>query len=242
MKKSFWSGFTLNEALIAVAIVGIVAALTVPNVVSNYQRKAFALAAKKNYTTIQESLAELQTVNYRNKSMYGTVLHQQDGEDLADNVGKFLTEYFKVNKDCGETAQPCFATTYRSINSGTQTAFSCSGYSVSISNGAAICMIPATVSIKHLMGSADTPARDVEVKRPVTVYIDTNGVDAPNIGGRDMFMFKIYEDFSIDEFSPDDIKNATANRDTYFNNNCKTSYIGQGCFGKLIGDKWEMNY
>lgn len=240
MKKSFWSGFTLNEALIAVAIVGIVAALTVPNVVSNYQRKAFALAAKKNYTTIQESLAELQTVNYRNKSMYGTVLHQQDGEDLADNVGKFLTEYFKVNKDCGETAQPCFATTYRSINSGTQTAFSCSGYSVTISNGASLCMEPASIDRMEL--SSPYENKVVFTKNPVIVYLDTNGPDAPNIGGRDMFMFKIYEDFSIDEFSPDDIKNATANRDTYFNNNCKTSYLGQGCFSRLISNKWEMDY
>lgn len=240
MRKSLWSGFTLNEALIAVAIVGIVAALTVPNVVSNYQRKAFALAAKKNYTTIQESLAELQTVNYRNKSMYGTVLHQQDGEGLADNVGKFLTEYFNVNKNCGDTAQPCFAATYRSINNGTQTAFRCDGYSVTLSNGAALCMVPAVISKMELFSPAGNKV--VEIKVPVKVYLDTNGPDAPNIGGRDMFTFKIYEDFSIDEFSPDEIKNATADRDTYFNNNCKTSYIGQGCFSRLISNKWEMDY
>ena len=81
-----------------------------------------------------------------------------------------------------------------------------------------------------------------KVKNPVKVFLDTNGSDAPNIGGRDMFTFNIYEDFSIDEISPDKIKNATANRETYFKNNCKTSYIGQGCFSKLINDKWKMNY
>lgn len=240
MRKSLWSGFTLNEALIAVAIVGIVAALTIPNVVSNYQRKAFALAAKKNYTTIQENLAELQTVNYRNKSMFGTILQIKDGESLDDNVGKFLTEYFKVNKNCGDTAQPCFATTYRSINSGTQIAFSCDGYSVTISNGASLCMIPASISDMELFSPDGN--KIVRVEAPVTVFLDTNGPDAPNTGGRDMFTFKIYEDFSIDEFSPDDIKNATANRDTYFNNNCKTSYIGEGCFSRLISNKWEMDY
>lgn len=240
MRKSLWSGFTLNEALIAVAIVGIVAALTIPNVVSNYQRKAFALAAKKNYTTIQENLAELQTVNYRNKSMFGTILQIKDGESLDDNVGKFLTEYFKVNKNCGDTAQPCFAATYRSINSGTQIAFSCDGYSVTISNGASLCMIPASISDMELFSPDGN--KIVRVEAPVTVFLDTNGPDAPNTGGRDMFTFKIYEDFSIDEFSPDDIKNATANRDTYFNNNCKTSYLGQGCFSRLISNKWEMDY
>ena len=53
MKKFLWSGFTLGEALIALAIVGIIVALTVPNVIDNYQKKSFAIAAKKNYLNIQ---------------------------------------------------------------------------------------------------------------------------------------------------------------------------------------------
>ena len=226
MKKIFWSGFTLSEALVALAIVGIVVALTVPNVINNYQKKSFAIAAKKNYLNIQESLTRLQTENYRNKSIFGTTLQKQDGQELTDNVGKFLTENFRINNDCGETAQPCFAPTYRAIDSSSETAFSCDGYSVSLSNGASICMIPASISPIN----------------PVTVYLDTNGPDTPNIGGRDMFTFNIYEDFSIDEVSPTEIKNATVNRNTLFDNNCKTSSVGKGCFNKLIIDKWEMNY
>ena len=226
MKKIFWSGFTLSEALVALAIVGIVVALTVPNVINNYQKKSFAIAAKKNYLNIQESLIRLQTENYRNKSIFGTTLQKQDGQELTDNVGKFLTENFRINNDCGETAQPCFAPTYRAIDSSSETAFSCNGYSVSLSNGASVCMIPASISPIN----------------PVTVYLDTNGPDTPNIGGRDMFTFNIYEDFSIDEVSPTEIKNATVNRNTLFDNNCKTSSVGKGCFNKLIIDKWEMNY
>ena len=226
MKKILWSGFTLSEALVALAIVGIVVALTVPNVINNYQKKSFAIAAKKNYLNIQESLLRLQTENYRNKSIFGTTLQKQDGQELTDNVGKFLTENFRINNDCGETAQPCFAPTYRAIDSSSETAFSCDGYSVSLSNGASVCMIPASISPIN----------------PVTVYLDTNGPDTPNIGGRDMFTFNIYEDFSIDEVSPTEIKNATVNRNTLFDNNCKTSSVGKGCFNKLIIDKWEMNY
>lgn len=226
MKKFLWSGFTLSEALIALAIVGIIVALTVPNVINNYQKKSFAIAAKKNYLNIQESLIRLQTENYRNKSIFGTTLQKQGDQELTDNVGKFLTENFRINNDCGETAQPCFAPTYKAIDSSSETAFSCDGYSVSLSNGASVCMIPASISPIN----------------PVTVYLDTNGPDTPNIGGRDMFTFNIYEDFSIDEVSPTEIKNATVNRNTLFDNNCKTSSVGKGCFNKLIIDKWEMNY
>lgn len=242
MKKFLWSGFTLGEALIALAIVGIIVALTVPNVIDNYQKKSFAIAAKKNYLNIQESLIRLQTENYRNKSIFGTTLQKQEDQELTDNVGKFLTENFRINNDCGETAQPCFAPTYRAIDSSSETAFSCDGYSVSLSNGASVCMIPASISHITLSGNATTPGRVVIVKNPVTVYLDTNGPDTPNIGGRDMFTFNIYEDFSIDEVSPTEIKNATVNRNTLFDNNCKTSSVGKGCFNKLIIDKWKMNY
>ena len=217
MGKFFKSGFTLGETLIALTIVGVISALTVPSVINNYQRKTFALAVKKNYLNIQENLTKLQTENYRNNSIVDT--------KLTTNIGDFLTENFKINKDCGNSAQPCFATEYDTINGGI-TNFSCnSGRNVLLANGAAICMIQA---------SAEAPV--------VTVYIDTNGTNGPNIGGRDMFTFNIYEDFSIDEVSPTEIKNATVNRNTLFDNNCKTSSVGKGCFNKLIIDKWKMNY
>lgn len=76
------------------------------------------------------------------------------------------------------------------------------------------------------------------------VYIDVNGPDLPNIYGRDMFTFNIYEDFSIDNISPVTIKynDATAERNTLFKNNCKTSTTGEGCFGKILNDNWQMNY
>ena len=43
----FWSkGFTLAEVLITLAIIGIVAALTIPTLVQNYQTKAWILHRK----------------------------------------------------------------------------------------------------------------------------------------------------------------------------------------------------
>ena len=97
-----------------------------------------------------------------------------------------------------------------------------------LTSGAAVCMEPP---------SSDTPAR---------VYIDVNGQDKPNIGGRDMFTLYVYDDFSIDEqdITPEIIKSGdpAGNRETLFNNNCRTSYVGVGCFGKIINDNWKVSY
>jgi len=244
MKNKKLNGFTLSEALIALAIVGVISALTIPNVVSHYQRQTYVTSLKKVYTDLQQNLTILQTENYRNKGLYGSKLHLQSGDSVTSTTGKFLTEYYKVNKDCETDTQPCFANAYGSINSNNDVDFDCGGYSVLLANGTAICMIPATKSVKHMMGSPEKPGFDKEVKRPVTVYVDTNGPDLPNIGGRDMFTFNIYEDFSIDEVSPEEIKDGTAeaNRNTLYDDTCLTSSTGEGCFGKILNDNWNMNY
>ena len=54
MKK----GFTLAEVLIALGIIGIVAAVTMPILIKNYQMYIYAVAFKKEYSTLQN------TVNY----------------------------------------------------------------------------------------------------------------------------------------------------------------------------------
>ncbi len=40
-------GFTLSEVLITIAIIGVVAALTIPNIIKNTQRKDLETAFKK---------------------------------------------------------------------------------------------------------------------------------------------------------------------------------------------------
>lgn len=54
--------FTLSETLIAIAIIGIVAALTIPNLVMKYQKHVVETRLKKAYTTfaavINRSIAD----------------------------------------------------------------------------------------------------------------------------------------------------------------------------------------
>ncbi len=242
MKKHFF-GFTLSEALMALTIVGIVSALTVPTLVKNYQKHTYLLSLQKVYAELQQNLTIFQTENYRNRTIYGSRLHLQTGYTIDTTAGYFLKNYYKINKDCGTTAQPCFAASYSSINNGTETAFSCSnGYSVQLPSSAAVCLIPARTS--KMEKFSPTGNKIVTIKHPAVIYIDTNGAEVPNIGGRDMFTLNLYEDFSIDVVNPDAIKDGTAkaDREELYNDNCLTSTTGVGCFGKILNENWKMNY
>ncbi len=237
MKSEAYFGFTTSEMLIAMAIIGIIAAITVPAVVANYQNSSMLAMLKKNYVEMQENLVLLHTDNY-NKSFYKS--------KLVTDVNGYLDDYYTITTDCGSTAQPCFANSYRSIRSATQVPFSCSGQSVLVKGGAAICIIPGQAPV-----SADEE-EDIEAKDavPAHVYLDVNGTEKPNIGGLDMFSFYIYDFYTIDDgdedsyIGPEKIKDGTAEaeRNTLFESKCLTSSTGVGCFGKILNDDWKINY
>jgi prepilin-type N-terminal cleavage/methylation domain-containing protein len=49
-------GFTLAEVLITLGIIGIVAALTMPSLMANYQKKAAATRLKQTYSMLNQAL------------------------------------------------------------------------------------------------------------------------------------------------------------------------------------------
>ena len=64
MKNNKFLGFSLSEALIAIAIISIIAAITVPNVITSYQKQTFLTMLQKNYRELKDNLLILQTENY----------------------------------------------------------------------------------------------------------------------------------------------------------------------------------
>ena len=49
-------GFTLAEVLITLGIIGVLAAMTIPNLISTYRKKQIEIQAKVTYSTIQQAL------------------------------------------------------------------------------------------------------------------------------------------------------------------------------------------
>ena len=49
-------GFTLAETLITIGIIGVVAALTIPTIISEYQERVLVNLAKKNYSVVMNAI------------------------------------------------------------------------------------------------------------------------------------------------------------------------------------------
>ena len=94
-KKAF--AFTLAETLIVMGIIGVVAALTIPNLNSSTADKEKVAKVKKIYSNLNDALGRAQVV-------YGPVEEwkQLDSTAVAQTArfGERLTEFMKVSKTC----------------------------------------------------------------------------------------------------------------------------------------------
>lgn len=264
MKK--FTAFTLSEIMITVGIIGVISALTVPTLVKNYQKEAQTVQLRKVVAEIESAIDMLITEEGKS-SLAGTSISQDGGVDA------FIRTHFKTVKTCSSSkTSDCFANeNYISIDGKENKSFSCAGNSYILANSAVICANKISQvkvnavqtqpdgSVKELP-NAFISARGINIE----VFIDTNGAQGPNIGGRDMFHVYIQPDGRIyDEANTDGIICGPA-----INNNpgglpafgnpgnsmvcyanvekqskdCGQDAFGSGCFAKLLDNNWEMNY
>lgn len=85
--------FTLAEVLITLGIIGVVAAMTMPSLVANYEKKRTATAVKKAYSELSQAL-KLAEVDYGDMEYWD----YPDGADIEENkafVNRYITPYYK---------------------------------------------------------------------------------------------------------------------------------------------------
>ena len=61
--KKFLYGFTLSEILITLGVIGVVAAMTLPTVISNYKKHVVENNLKKYYTMLNQVLTNSEAEN-----------------------------------------------------------------------------------------------------------------------------------------------------------------------------------
>ena len=98
MKKN--NGFTLAEVLITLAIIGIVAALTIPTLIQNYQERAWGTASEVFQRKLGEAL--------RVMNVQGTLAGYTTTEAFVDELSKHI----KITRICeNDDITTCFADT-----------------------------------------------------------------------------------------------------------------------------------
>lgn len=172
--------FTLTEVLIAILIVGVIAALVLPMIVTKYQDKLFDSAFTRETRTIENAVNAL-AVEENKTSFFETMMYKDsDPTTYDDSVGKFMKKYMRVSKYCGDSNGSCFASSYSEYKDKDKVTYTPTykGGCAVLKNGMSICMEP-----------------QIAETAPVKGIIDLNGPKGPNVYGRDLREFSLLSIF-----------------------------------------------
>lgn len=176
--KTF-KAFTLAEVLIVLGIIGVVAAMTLPTLISNYQKQVLVNQLRKSHSLLSQAfermMQEEKAVNFNETDFWSVCMHG----DSSSQCESVLSKYIK--------------STNTEYVSGSGRAYNTLSCSWSSSNGGEY----SNCSKSNNTRSDYTRGNTVSLPDGSTVYffngsvvsIDVNGSQKPNTYGRDLFAF-----------------------------------------------------
>lgn len=210
--------FTLAEVLITLGIIGVVAALVIPQQIVNYRKKATAVKLKKTYSILSQVLNS--SIAENNQPIYW---QYSDGNELFQT---YISPYIKDVKYINGNAQSmCGKNSYVWFNK------------IGISS-------PITYRIGAIEFADGTCVGlpDFNKNFNKDIIIDINGnKQGPNKAGVDLFMFYFDNNKITTRWTKIPYDNLT-NKNLTYGCNPKSSLGGWYCAEKIMRDNWEIKY
>lgn len=220
----FNRGFTLAEVLITLGIIGVVAALTMPTLIQNYQKMQTAVKLKQTYSLMMQALTNAE-------NDYGPVA-EWSVVNSKTFCEKYIRPYYKIVKEynpedfpsdihilCRKTKNICDA--YGGFRTSQK---------VILANGA--MLVPAPLSVNG--------------ENTSTIIVDINGIKGPNRFGRDVFAFNLESKHGIIPYGMGLIAGQTEERnitrDELMNGSDGRKCVSDGlfCAGVIMMDGWQI--
>ena len=176
------AAFTLAEVLITLGIIGVVAALTIPNLITSYKAHRLRSQFLKSYSTVQQVFKQMEAddVSLDPTTYSGGTMHT------------LFLKYLKGTIDCGKgnnatskKFKPCYDLTNTTKQLRYKTIDGNSGMDSKIIDDGQIVLSDGSLLLFE--NPSTTPYR-------VWVSVDLNGADnPPNILGYDLFTFEFLD-------------------------------------------------
>ncbi len=219
------NAFTLTELLVALGIVGAIAALSVPSLLISINNRLLTTQLKSTVGSVQQLIFD-QLIAHKTKNLLET--------DFKNPATLLTNSNFSVAKTCADSAKDCWKTTqdeqgklitYRNLNGGTATPVGAGYTSILLQNGGIISYSLVTKQVYY----ADTTDDVIS-----DFCMDVNANDGPNMWGRDYFCFYITRKGKITPLNED---LTLAQKITM----CKAGNANH-CAAAVIENNWVMPY
>ena len=233
LKQYFYNNkkpaFTLAEAMITIGLIGIVAAMTMPMLMTNYQKKVTITQLKKVYHELNQAMkfavadAKFEDLNY-NQSAY-----------------KFFKQYMTSMMVVSETTMgkvKASGKKYRPLSGAEETSLAAFKDAdtrvVNLNNGAQLILY----NKMHTWSANKGPY----------IYIDVNGFAPPNVFGKDLYCIFITRNNKVAFWNSNDSEPVKTGvpREVLIGNGttggyaCNAKSQGMWCGALLQADGWEF--
>lgn len=260
-------GFTLAEVLITLGIIGVVAAITLPSLIQNYQKKTYIEGLKVGVSILEQGFKAAMADDGVDDLADTTLWKNCDGTNIPYSSPEWrnkcqpeLSKYFKGIKfesvpdmqALGDSSNIMTNTdTCRKLVGKTNKWYylndksKCRGWkniAVTLANGMRADMVVGSEGVSYIAGDITA--------------LDVNGGKAPNTWGRDTFYLRILRDGRVvglysnahaeayAKYNNKDITSIIENYKTKREAECNntTTEAGNACSGRVIDEGWVMNY
>lgn len=240
--------FTLAEVLIAVAIVGVVAALTVPSMATKIDSETNMTKLSKSVTLIQNGMGEIfqQVQNHSEEGMAASRLTSIQVKDLFETAPDGASS----SDDYIADGQKLFALTggitglqtTNNYNTGDIKNYDGTNVNNNLLTNCSTYQFNKSTSVVILQ---DISANDENEDKVIAkVFIDANGPDAPNKIGSDVFLFGLSNNGTLipagsEKYNDNTFDDNVNSYTTDCQNNITT---GLSCAARVMADGWKIKY
>ena len=236
IKENKKRGFTLAEVLITLAIIGVFAALTLPTMIANHQKKVYVVQLQKAVSTLEQGFKMMMADDAVDKLQYTSVfeltLDSENGECQSTdyNNDEACTKFFDAWKKYFNISDIStnHYTEWKSLDG--------SQYDDDLDDYYFIKLLDGTYMIPLMLLCDDsditvTIVGEENINILGSVYVDVNGEKGPNTYGRDVFHLYVQPDGILVGMGDGTKETCTS-----------SSYDGRECTSYLMNNGWVMDY
>ena len=163
------NAFTLAEVLITLGIIGVVAAMTLPNFIFNYKTKVIVTKLKRNQSIMSQAFKRA-IAEEGEISGWGL---ETDTKESVELIASKIKPYLKIIDDCGTERCESYTQEYYHIDQKTQ------------QSQGKVKDFGSDIFYKFRLADGT----EWFIRSSVAIYFDINGKKGPNSLGRDIFQF-----------------------------------------------------
>ena len=217
-------GFTLAEVLITLGIIGVVAAMTIPNLIATHQKKQTVVKLQKAISVLNQAY----------KLSYDDVGEPSVSEAFNMGASKYFSTYWapyiKTEIYCDTYAKCRYKSQHPwSLPSGKPS-------DISVVYGNNRTTFYTADGFLYVIFTAGGPGPTIDkLSADTSVYVDINGAEGPNRYGRDVFVLtRVEKDGG--GIQPRGISSSNEN----INSSCSKTGDGLACAEKIRRAGWKI--